>query len=64
MLPATSQTFASEGNLRVMLVSNSVLVIIAMASLLPILSGNYDFSVGAVCGLAWDCLNNGVWGPA
>lgn len=52
LLPATSQTFASEGNLRVMLVSNSVLVIIAMASLLPIISGNYDFSVGAVCGLA------------
>lgn len=64
MLPTTSSTFPTEANVRVMFVSNSVLLIIAMASLLPIISGNYDFSVGAVLGFSSmvvaEALTNGV----
>ncbi len=52
VLPATSDTFPTAGNLRVSVLSQSVLVIVAMASLLPIIAGGYDFSVGAVCGLS------------
>jgi ribose transport system permease protein len=33
-------------------VTESVLVIVAMAALIPLIFGEYDFSVGAVCGLA------------
>jgi ribose transport system permease protein len=51
-LPATSDTFPTMGNLRVSVLSQSVLVIVAMASLLPIIAGGYDFSVGAVVGLS------------
>lgn len=50
--PSTADTFPTLGNLRVTVVSQSVLVIIAMASLLPIIAGAYDFSVGAICGLS------------
>lgn len=52
LLPATSETFPTAGNLRVTVLSQSVLVIVAMASLLPIIAGGYDFSVGAVVGLS------------
>ena len=52
LLPATADTFPTVGNLRVSVLSQSVLVIVAMASLLPIIAGGYDFSVGAVVGLS------------
>ena len=51
-LPATSETFPTVGNLRVTLGAQSVLVIVAMGALIPLISGHYDFSVGAVAGLA------------
>jgi ribose transport system permease protein len=52
LLPATSETFPTTANLRVVAITESVLVIVAMAALIPLIFNEYDFSVGAVCGLS------------
>lgn len=52
VLPATSGTFPTTANVRVIVVTQSVLIIVAMAALIPLIFNEYDFSVGAVCGLS------------
>jgi ribose transport system permease protein len=51
VLPATSEAFPTVANLRVTLGNQSVLIIVAMAAVIPLLSEEYDFSVGATTGL-------------
>ena len=52
LLPDTSRSFPSLANLRVVLLSQAVLVIVTMGALVPLICKQYDFSVGAVCGLS------------
>jgi ribose transport system permease protein len=52
VLPSTSADFPTTANLRVGLISQSVLIIVTMGALFPIICGHYDFSVGAVVGLS------------
>jgi ribose transport system permease protein len=51
LLPSTSEVFPTTANLRVTMGGQSVLIVVAMAALLPLVCGQYDFSVGAVAGL-------------
>jgi ribose transport system permease protein len=51
VLPATSEAFPTVANLRVTLGNQAVLIIVAMAAVIPLLSEEYDFSVGATTGL-------------
>lgn len=46
------ETFASSGNWTVILASQSVTLVLALALMIPLLSGNFDLSVGAVALLA------------
>lgn len=52
ILPDTARTFPSLPNLRVVLLGQSVLVIVTMGALIPLITKQYDFSVGAVCGVS------------
>jgi len=52
ILPATADTFPTVANLRVMVIGESVLVVVAMGILFPLVCKQYDFSVGATCGLS------------
>jgi ribose transport system permease protein len=64
LLPATSDAFPTIANLRVTLGNQAVLIIIAMAAVLPLLCEEYDFSVGATAGLggiyAASALTDGI----
>lgn len=51
VLPSSSDTFATTGNLRAVLGSISVVAVVALAALFPLLTGHFDFTVGAVAGL-------------
>jgi ribose transport system permease protein len=51
-LPATSGVFPTTANLRVTMGGQSVLIVVAMAALLPLVCGQYDFAVGAVAGMS------------
>src|SRR6185437_3749211 len=44
--PKTSATFPSAQNMRNVIGDQSVLVIVALASLFPLICGEFDFSVG------------------
>ena len=48
ILPASSATFFSVANLSILLANQSVIVIVAMASLFPLIAGHFDFSVGSI----------------
>lgn len=63
LLPATRETFATTGNLQVVLASQAVPILIALAVLLPVIASVWDFTPGAVAGLssvlAADVLSSG-----
>lgn len=48
----TSQTFASLGNLQILLGNQAVIGIVAIGALIPLVANEWDLSVGAVCGLS------------
>jgi ribose transport system permease protein len=50
--PATSETFPTVANLRILLASQAVLGLIALGALIPLLCGEFDLSVGALAGLS------------
>lgn len=47
VLPASSQTFFTAQNLSIVLANQSVILTCAIALMLPLVAGNFDFSVGA-----------------
>lgn len=51
-LPATRDVFLTTANLKLTVGNQSVLMIVALAALIPLVAGQYDFSVGATMGLA------------
>src|SRR5699024_109198 len=50
-LPDTAASFPTLANLRVVLLSQSVLVIVTVGVLIPLVLRQYDFSIGAVAGV-------------
>lgn len=50
--PETSDTFTSPANLRTLVSSNSVIAIVALAALVPLVTYEFDLSVGAIAGLS------------
>ena len=50
--PETSETFPSAANLRTLVGANSVIAIVALAALVPLVTNEFDLSVGAVAGLS------------
>src|SRR3954470_6571953 len=52
LLPSTADIFPTAGNFRVTMGAQAALVVIAMGALIPLICGEYDFSVGATAGLA------------
>lgn len=48
LLPASAQYFPTSANIRILAASQSVTVLLAIAALLPLVGGHFDFSVGAV----------------
>lgn len=51
LLPATSQTFPTVANLQVTLGNQAVLIVVAVAALIPLIATEYDLSVGATAGM-------------
>lgn len=51
-LPDTARSFPTLANLRVVLLSQSVLVIVTVGVLIPLVLRKYDFSIGAVAGVS------------
>jgi ribose transport system permease protein len=52
ILPASSGTFATVANLKLVLASQSVLCVISLAVLIPVVTNLWDFTPGATAGLA------------
>jgi ribose transport system permease protein len=52
VLPATSSTFLSTVNLQNVLATQAVISIAALAVLVPLLTGEFDITIGAVLGMA------------
>jgi ribose transport system permease protein len=52
LLPATRDTFPTLANLQATVANEPVLAAVALAALIPLICGQYDFSVGANMGLA------------
>jgi ribose transport system permease protein len=50
--PETSETFPSAANLRTLVGANSVIAIVALAALVPLVTYEFDLSVGAIAGLS------------
>lgn len=50
LLPASSGTFLSSANLRNLVANQAVVLIAALAALIPIVAGEFDISVGALLG--------------
>jgi ribose transport system permease protein len=50
--PKTSNTFPTAANIRNVLGNQAVIGILAMAIIIPLVSGEFDFSVGSVAGLS------------
>jgi ribose transport system permease protein len=48
LLPASSETFPTAANLRILVANQSVTLLLAVAVMLPLVAGHFDFSVGAV----------------
>lgn len=51
LLPATSDTFTSQGNIKAVLGNQSVTGVIALAMVVPLVAGYFDLSAAAVAGL-------------
>lgn len=47
VLPASAATFFTPANLSVVLANQSVVMVCAIAVMLPLITGNFDFSIGA-----------------
>jgi ribose transport system permease protein len=62
--PDTSDTFPTSANIEVLISSNSVLAIVALAALVPLVCHEFDLSVGAIAGISSiyvaQTLSNGV----
>ena len=52
VLPATSETFPTSGNIQAIVGNQSVIGIIALAALIPLVCNQFDLSVGAILGLS------------
>lgn len=50
--PASGPAFFSVGNLQIVLANQSVVMIVAIAVLIPLISGHFDFSVGATSAIS------------
>jgi ribose transport system permease protein len=50
LLPASRGTFASVANFQNLLASQSVLIVVSLAFLIPVLAGEFDLSVGLLTG--------------
>jgi ribose transport system permease protein len=48
----TSDTFPTSANLQVLVISNAVVAIVALAALIPLVCNEFDLSVGAMAGLS------------
>jgi len=48
VLPDSAETFPTVANLRILAANQAVTVLLALAVLLPLVAGHFDFSVGAV----------------
>ena len=48
----TSDTFPTAANLRVLVGSQAVIAVVALAALIPLAANEWDLSVGAVAGLS------------
>jgi ribose transport system permease protein len=48
VLPESAETFPTAANLRILAANQAVTVLLALAVLLPLVAGHFDFSVGAV----------------
>jgi ribose transport system permease protein len=48
----TADTFPTSANIQVLISSNSVLAIVALAALVPLVCNEFDLSVGAIAGLS------------
>jgi len=48
VLPGSADTFPTAANLRILAANQAVTVLLALAVLLPLVAGHFDFSVGAV----------------
>lgn len=51
LLPSTGETFRSLGNAQALMGNVSVVGIVAIAAVIPLITGNIDFTVGATSGL-------------
>jgi ribose transport system permease protein len=51
LLPSTSETFPTTANLQAVLGNQAVLAIATLGVLVPLVAGEYDFSIGATLGL-------------
>jgi ribose transport system permease protein len=51
-LPSTSDVFATQANFQVVVGNQSVLALAALATLVPLITNQYDLSIGAVVGLS------------
>jgi len=47
-LPASSEVFPTSANLRILVANQSVTLLLALAAMVPLISGHFDFSVGAI----------------
>ena len=52
VLPASSETFATAANFKIVLADQAVLLLISLAVLVPIVTNSWDFTPGATMGLA------------
>ncbi|MDW5597633.1 ABC transporter permease [Conexibacter stalactiti] len=52
LLPASSDTFFTMANLRIVLVDQAVLMVVALAVLVPMVAGVWNFTPGAAAGMA------------
>ncbi|MBS1678390.1 MAG: ABC transporter permease [Actinobacteria bacterium] len=52
VLPSTSSTFPTSTNINTIVGNQSVLAIIALASIVPLLTGQFDLSVAAILGVS------------
>lgn len=48
LLPASSEVFPTSANIRILAAGQSVTLLVALAALIPLVAGHFDFSVGAV----------------
>lgn len=48
LLPASSEYFPTSANLKILAANQSVTLLLALAAMLPLIGGHFDFSVGAI----------------